>query len=160
MADMTYRPERFNATCAWCGQQIIYVGIGNESPWATTDGDRTCYEENPHAPDFDIIVSREGAANRTADELAAVFVLDVADIRYPGYQDNHLILPAEDHEDVQFASEITGWCDDPDDSQRLSDLIPKWEAILSDAGYSVAWDDGYQIWRVAFDDEYTERGKD
>jgi hypothetical protein len=143
-----YQPQATSAECAWCGQRIAYVPSETEDfPWVSVAGftvDRECFDSNPHVPTFDVLIRRDGAASRTGDELAAVFVLDVH-----GMTEEVRALSNGEREDVELASSVSGWCDDPDDSQALSDAVRDWEHILSDAGYGVAWDDGYQIWRLA-----------
>lgn len=101
-------------------------------------------------------VSREGASHRTADELIAVFAMDVADL---------LALPEPWGNDGYYAEEVVtlpngetvtnpaipypdGWLDDPDLSQALYDSMSHWESLLSDAGLYVSWNDGYVIERV------------
>jgi hypothetical protein len=80
--------------------------------------------------------SRDGAASHTADELADIFLDSVEFYAAPWRR------PADCPRDV------SGWLDDPDDSQALSDCIALGESALSDVGLSVYWDDGYIIERV------------
>lgn len=164
------------AVCAWCGQPIYWLPIPSQSvlsevvqrglatsgaKWSaetgwtdepiepdmawlsaptTADDSAECYEENPHTPSEWIVAQRAGSSNRTSDELAAVFVIDTAEII------GEESLNADQKEDYAFAGTIDGWCEDPDDSQALSDMIGTWESYLGDAGYSVVWDDGYWIY--------------
>lgn len=147
---MEYVPETTTGECAGCGEAIFYNPSPEEDfPWLT-ETDRYCYEESPHVPTFDIVVTRAGSSNRTADELAAVFIIDVAELA--GMTDDGGITedqPENLKEDYTLACTVEGWCDDPDNSQALSDAVRDWESILCDAGYSVDWDDGYSIYRVA-----------
>jgi hypothetical protein len=157
-----YQPESAEGKCAWCGEKITYKPTGREPytreispgvietspsdwdfPWKSLDSSRVCFEEDPHVPTFDVIITRDGASSRTADELMAVFIMDVDDLRGEG-----LRTPAMG-QDMELAAKVEGWLDDPDDSQALHDAVMDWEGYLSEAGYSVAWDDGYVIWRVA-----------
>ncbi len=89
-------------------------------------------------------MSREGAASRTADNLASVFLDDVAALTT--YE-----VPAD------IASiDASGWCADSRDSQALADEIIYAEHALAEAGLCVVWDDGYVIERVTEDEDLTD----
>lgn len=76
-------------------------------------------------------VTREGASTRTADELARVFLEDVAGI-------TTYVIPAD-------MPDPNGWLEDADESELLSDEIRNAESALGDVGLFVEWDDGYRI---------------
>lgn len=90
--------------------------------------------EGAHAHEY--FVSRDGATSRTADNLAAVFLSDVADL-------TTYVVPSE----LPFP-DSSEWCDDSDDSEALSDEIANAESALSDVGLFASWDDGYTIQRI------------
>ena len=84
-------------------------------------------------------VSRDGAASRTADDLAHTFLFDVAGL-VPTY-----VVPA-DLAELEFVYPMGAWCDDPDMSQALHDeATGAAESALSDVGLYASWDDGYVI---------------
>lgn len=84
----------------------------------------------------EVFETRDGAASRTADELADVF-LDAVE---------HYAAPWKRPE--YCPRDVVGWLDDPDASQALSDCIALGEGALTDVGLSVEWEDGYVIERV------------
>ena len=102
----------------------------------------------------DVLAQRAGASNRTADELASVFIDDVVCIirglKVDGQpihmeDQSHIVIPA----DVQAAmadADAHGWCDNADNGQLLSDFIHTAESWLGDFGMMVVWDDGYNIY--------------
>lgn len=98
-------------------------------------------------------VSRDGARARTADNLAAVFAVDVAElVGAPDPFADGGYYGAGTSEDGRVSYRAVefpeGWCEDADDSQALSDGIQHFESLLADAGLYAYWDDGYVIERV------------
>lgn len=78
----------------------------------------------------------EGASHFTADELADVFL-------------NACEYCASSWKRPEYCPrDIDGWCDDPDDSQALSDCIMLGESALGDVGLYVTWNDGFTIERI------------
>ncbi len=84
---------------------------------------------------YDMLVIREGASQRTADEGAAVFISDSADL-----------LKVELDDATKNLIDFTGWLDNPDAEEALFDLVTEWEGRLADAGFVAVWDDGYIIY--------------
>lgn len=87
------------------------------------------------------LVMRVGAASRTADELSATFVLDVA-----GLEGSTLVLSDED---AAFVNSVDGWLEE-DDSDRLADLRERAEGSLPE-GCVDYWDEGFRIVRASAD---------
>jgi hypothetical protein len=125
-----------------------------------------CSEDyGPCEDHCEVMAQRAGASTYTADELAAVFLGDVAALfEYYGRP-----VPTGDHyETAAIYWEATyhdgGWAPDSgavalspvvfarwsdgDLSQWLSDAITGAESDLADLGLSVFWDDGYVISRL------------
>lgn len=90
----------------------------------------------PAGHSHEIYETREGASHRTADELVDIF-LDAAEWYAQGFQRADYV-----------PRDVTGWCEDPDDSQALHDEVMQGESALADVGLSVHWDDGFVIERV------------
>lgn len=165
---MGYTPESDSGECAWCGEAIEWWNDGAEPEprpaWVTVgQASAECFDGSAHVPTFDVVCQRAGSSNRTADELAAVFIIDTAalidnDNKGGGFDvlriiegEVHSSLSESQREDIAMAEKVEGWMDDPDDSQALSDACRVWESYLADAGYGVEWDDGYTIFRVVTD---------
>lgn len=100
-----------------------------------------------HAHHHAYYVSKDGAASRTADNLAAVFLDDVSGL-VPAYVVPEWVAAIEWDRDYS-----AGWCVDPDDAQALSDEIPSAESALYDVGLYVDWDDGYIIGAIVDESE-------
>lgn len=92
-------------------------------------------------------VHRDGAAVRTADELARVFQHDTAAL-VAGYVVPEWITALELDRGTGSA-----WCEDPDDAQALYDAIADAESALCDVGLSSYWDDGYVIESVELESD-------
>lgn len=94
-------------------------------------------------------VSRDGASSRTADDLCHTFLYDVAALTAYTVPEWAAALELESSQ----------WCEDPDDSQALSDEAngPA-EYALADAGLSVWWNDGYTIERIELESELEDEG--
>ena len=92
-------------------------------------------------------VHRDGAAVRTADELAQVFQHDTAAL-VAGYVVPEWITALELDRGTGSA-----WCEDPDDAQALYDAIADAESALCDVGLSSYWDDGYVIESVELESD-------
>lgn len=102
--------------------------------------------------DTDAVVIRAGASNRTADELASVFIYDAAALTasaevigdcYDSHNDPR--IPDEIHAAMDDADEH-GWCEDPDNSEILSDFIATAEGWLAEHSLYAHWDDGLVIY--------------
>lgn len=131
-----YVPESTEASCATCGENIEYMPNSPifEHPWVNVQnhgsGMDICYDEEPHIPTFDVVCRRDGAASRTADELCAVFILDVAwliiETLHPEYHicgglleecpylcllEKCPYLSARQRDDIVLAAGINGWCE-------------------------------------------------
>lgn len=99
-------------------------------------------EEHRHA----MFVQREGSSHRTADDLAHVFLQDVAALTT--YE-----IPKELAE-LEFSYPMNAWLEDPDTAQWLHDeATGAAESALADVGLTVTWDDGYWIERVEYVEE-------
>jgi hypothetical protein len=113
--------------------------------------------------DFDtqVLVQREGACCRTADQLASVFIEDAWDItkKRPGVESITDDPEVPDYvKEAMLDADTNGWCEDPDNGQVLSDYIPVVEGWLSDANMMVHWDDGFVILNTMMweDEDWTE----
>jgi hypothetical protein len=80
--------------------------------------------------DTKFIGNREGSCNRTAIELAEVFIGDAC----------HL-LKIEEPELLE------------EDQEFIHDTAFEYEGKLNDAGYTVVWDDGYFIYKDLTEEE-------
>lgn len=101
---------------------------GSECEMCEPDDERF---ESEHT--HEMFVSRDGASSRTADNLVAVFLDDVAEL-------TTYVVP-----EGLASPESTEWCDDSDDSEALQDEARIAEDALSDADMFVVWEDGYVI---------------
>lgn len=107
--------------------------------------DASYCEAHRHTP-----VIREGAALRTGDELAELFIVDAHSLLHPGGD-----LPAEWAVVLEACEEDHAnggaWLTNDDLSEELDSLLCTAEDQLTDAGWTVDWDDGYVIWRPTAD---------
>lgn len=126
----------------------------------TTERDSTmetceCSENyGPCEDHSDVLAQREGAAVRTADELMAVFVGDVAAILADAGidPDAGMLAAIRDADAYWEACPNGGWApiEDPDTyslADALGDAVQHAEQSLP-AGVYVWWDDGYVISRI------------
>lgn len=90
------------------------------------------------------LAQRAGASNRTADELARVFIDDAVGLGAELSPYGAAELAA-----IDDAWDGDGWCDDPDVAERLHDLAHQVESYLADL--VVIWNDGYVIVRPTAD---------
>lgn len=92
------------------------------------------------------IVTREGSASRSADELAHEFLTDTASVLHAWPSD------AFEAATVRLGNALADsggtWFDNPDDADELRDHVTTAEGALAAAGYSTYWDDGYRIVRI------------
>jgi hypothetical protein len=95
-----------------------------------------CSEEyGPCEAHGEALYIREGAAVRTGDELAVVYLLDVA-----------TLTGVEIAPDVaRIVESLDGWTADPADADALQDAVDR--APLPPDVMAV-WDDGYVIYRI------------
>lgn len=109
-----------------------------------TDWTCDCSEDfGPCELHCDVLVSREGASMRSADELSALFVDDVADLDVPVPADVFVTLASLRWDGVWLADDGTG-----DSADALEWARQAAEDQLGAAGLRVEWNDGYQIYRV------------
>jgi hypothetical protein len=117
-----------------------------------TEFDCDCSEEyGPCEDHSELLVSREGASLRTADELLSVFIDDAA------------ILGAELSpygKDIVFRADaamavegpMSNWLPETEDGYELRDALAtvanQVETELYTLGYLVYWEDGYRIVKV------------
>lgn len=127
-----------------------------------------CSEEHGPCEDHGtVIVQREGASTRTADDLLLLFCEDAADVLHHVTGENRLtpwarqlmadaeqMLAANDHYGCRWLPET----DDPDETRdvwidALLTLRGQLECELAtlDAPHFTYWNDGYWIVRVADD---------
>lgn len=85
--------------------------------------------------------SREGASLHTADELVDIFLTAVEWYAAPWKRPDYC------------PRDVSGWMDDPDDSQALHDCVALGESALGAVGLYVIWNDGYVIERVTEHEE-------
>jgi len=107
----------------------------------------TCSEDfGPCEQHCVYLVTREGASLRTADELAALFVLDA-----------QALGSAVPSEDASLAESVNGWIDDEtgETQDELQDAVLRAESELPD-NVSVWWEDGYVIVQVTGGPLYVE----
>jgi hypothetical protein len=78
-----------------------------------------------------MVVLREGASLRTADELRERFVFDAMDL---------------------LGVDVAGYGGE-DDPDSLDENVCEYERALGDAGYTVAWEDGFVIYKDLTEDE-------
>lgn len=111
-----------------------------------------CSEEfGPCEDHSELLVSREGASLRTADELSVLFIQDAVSLGVElsvwgketlGYAQGDL----SDNESMGVA-----WFSD-NEAERIQDEIGtlQWqvESELATLGYSVYWEDGFRILKV------------
>lgn len=108
----------------------------------------------------DALVIRAGSSNRTGDELASVFIYDAGVLTatpevigdcYDSHNDPR--IPDYVHVAMDDA-DSHGWCEDPDNSQTLSDFIAIAEGWLGERDMYAHWDDGVVIYNTtAWTDE-------
>lgn len=114
--------------------------------------DCDCTEEyGPCELHAELLVSREGAALRTADELLSMFI------------DDAVALGAELSpygKDIVFRSDaamyvpgaMSNWLPDTEEGYELRDALQtvayQVESELDTLGYSTYWDDGYRILKI------------
>lgn len=108
--------------------------------------DCDCSDEyGPCEQHCEMLVTREGASHRTADELARVFIDDALNLGAELSPYGQGVL-----EKVDAAFEADGsWITDPDLAEALRDLSFQVEQYLADL--VVTWDDGYTIVRPSAD---------
>lgn len=109
-----------------------------------------CTDEGPCESHLEVLCSREGASLHTADELCAIFIGDVEDLRHDvrpwGAAMADAVALAGDYWEAHPSG---GWCEDPDMSQALSEAVGAAESVLaSEVGAFVWWDDGYVVGRI------------
>ena len=109
-----------------------------------------CTDEGPCEQHLEMLVTREGASTRTADELLTVFVEDAMSVGVelsPWGRDvlerANALLDANRSMGVAWLPEDDGGVRD-----ELDTLQHQVEAELSGLGLSSWWDDGYVIGRV------------
>lgn len=91
-----------------------------------------------------------GASNRTADNLNACVILLAME---NGWESG----PAAFHQELKVLAQNThGWCDEPDDSQWLSDEARSAEEWLNEhvapEGWSFEFDDGFYLCKIDEED--------
>ena len=113
--------------------------------------------------DTQVLSQRAGASNRTADELAAVFLWDAAVLTSPEDKREEWLMMNDERftQDMITACQDAienGWCSDPENSEYLSELIQTGEGWLSEKNMLVHWDDGFVIYDTKgwTDDDWTE----
>lgn len=119
-----------------------------------------CEEEHEEDAHGESVVSRMGAAARTADDLAITFLEDVADLiegtetdTKPGHSRSKSAELRADAEAwwklaIQEGDMGCHWLptdDEHDYSAQLEDDVRHAEGLLSAAGFYVDWNDGYTI---------------
>lgn len=89
------------------------------------------------------VLNREGSSLRTSDELQEVMILDACALLNVDAPE----LPVEDesNEDELDALDLL--------SELLNELREEYEGKLSEAGYTVVWNDGYVIYKDLTDEE-------
>lgn len=116
----------------------------------TVTEDCDCDDEGPCESHGITLVSREGAAVRTADELAHLFLLDARDlgVTLSPYGLDVLERCARDLERERRYG--VAWLSSPDLHDELMTVVSQVEADLAtmDDGGMTYWDDGYRIVRV------------
>ena len=101
--------------------------------------------------ELDVLAQRAGSSNRTADELASVFIEDVAGIILAMMERGaidpqpHVVIP-DDVTAAMADANLNGWCEEDYSAETLSDFIPTCESWLSDFAMVAIWDDGYTIY--------------
>lgn len=114
-----------------------------------------CSEEyGPCEDHSEVLVQREGAAIRTADELCAVFIDDASSLidaetvrdMQPWEQRNY-VAALDTAREYWEANPSGGWAEDEDMCQYLADAVRDIEGMLP-SGVSVYWEDGYVITRI------------
>lgn len=111
-----------------------------------------CSEDfGPCEQHCEVLVSREGASLRTSDELLSVFIEDAVAL-------GAALSPYG--KDIQFRADaamyvpgpMSNWLPDNEEGYELRDALQtvanQVETELYTLGYSVYWEDGYQIVRI------------
>lgn len=111
---------------------------------------------------MDILVSREGASLRTADELGVQFIHDCLANFMPELLDHvhgergefdRISAALEDARDPHSGC---AWLENDDDREALHDLERLVEARLPE-GIQVLWQDGYLIYQITGDSPLVEQ---
>lgn len=111
-----------------------------------------CSEEfGPCEDHCEVLVQRDGASSRTADDLAHTLIYDL--IALAESENVGLIMDTRHYETLAWIEEGwdgAGWLDDADKSDALYDLARTVEgnALAAMDGVSVWHDDGYRITRL------------
>jgi hypothetical protein len=108
-----------------------------------------CSEDfGPCEQHSEVLAQREGAAVRTADELAAIFIGDVEALRPTVRVYEADFETARDVAAEYWEQNPNGGWAEPELSEALSDSIYAGEWMLAELGLSVYWDDGFVIYRI------------
>lgn len=115
-------------------------------------GDDVYCEDHRHTP-----VIREGASQRSGDELAELFLDDGTNLLYVKPTTEQLaeiavVIEACDDDHATHGA----WLGNDDLREELDDLVRQVEDMLATAGWFVDWDDGYVIWRPSADNPVAE----
>ncbi len=90
-----------------------------------------------------------GSSNRTADDLNGCVILLAME---NGWECNEV----NSQQELRELAQVTGWCEDPDDSQWLSDEARQAEEWLNEhlapEGWSFTFDDGFYLQEIEEDE--------
>jgi len=84
--------------------------------------------------------NREGSSSRTSEELSEVFVMDACALLNTSTPDDISELAEAAREGIENAQE------------NLNDYVRNAEEKLSEAGYTVVWNDGFVIYKELSDE--------
>lgn len=119
-----------------------------------TEFDCDCSEEyGPCEKHSALIVVREGASLRTADELLSVFIDDAvalgAELSPYG---KDIVFRADAAMQAEGTNGMSNWLPETDEGYELRDALAsianQVETELDTLGYSTYWDDGFRVLKI------------